>query len=113
MAIIVKTRTDQEIPDELFANYLSTLVNQFFKILPIREKEEPTLTEYMKSLQVEMIGAEKLIIRLNNDSQYLRLLNILQFMIDNDCDIPTTRSQVFKAISICNKLKEKHFKERE
>lgn len=112
MALIVKTTTDQELPEELFKNYLSNLVNQFFKILPIRENEEPSLNEYMKNLQVELIGAKGLIVLLKNDGQYVKLLAILQYMIDNDCDVPTTRSQVFKAINICNKLKNKHFKDK-
>ena len=34
-------------------NYLRNLVNLFFKILPIRESEEPSLVAYMTSLQAE------------------------------------------------------------
>ena len=108
---IVKTVIGQNIPDELFQNYIRSLVNQFFKILPIREKEEPTLTDYMKNLQIELIGNKGLIIKLHNDPQYLTLISILQYMIENDCDVPTTKSQVFKAISICNRLKGKYCKE--
>ena len=43
--------------DEMvLSNYLRNLVNLFFKILPIRESEEPSLTSYMVSLQTELIG---------------------------------------------------------
>lgn len=106
---IVKTNVDgYDIPDRLFENYIRSLVNQFFKILPIRENEEPTLTEYMKNLQIELLGNKGLIVKLENDPQYLTLISILQYMIQNDCDVPTTRSQVFKAISICNRLKSKY-----
>lgn len=108
MDIIKTTIVGQDIPDRLFQNYIGSLVNQFFKILPIRENEEPTLREYMKNLQIELLGSKGLIAELNNDSQYLTLISILQYMIDNDCDIPTTKSQVFKAISICNRLKGKY-----
>lgn len=79
---------------------LDRLINQFYKILPIKESGEPTLIQYMKSLQREMLGCKALIVALNNDAQYLSLLSILQYMIDNDCDVATIKSDVFKAINI-------------
>lgn len=104
----IKTTIGYDLPDQLFINYIGSLVNQFFKILPIREKEEPTLHEYMRNLQIELVGNKGLIIKLKHDSQFQSLLGILQYMIDNDCDVATTKTQVFKAINICNRLKDKY-----
>ena len=48
----MRTRYGTELPDQLLCHYLDTLVAQFYKILPMRESEEPTVKEFMSSLQV-------------------------------------------------------------
>ena len=100
----MKTSCDIELDNELFAKKLHAFVNQFYKILPIKESGEPSLPQYMKSLQREMLGCRSLILALENDAQYLSLLAILQYLIDNDCDVATVRSDVFKAIGILKKM---------
>ena len=99
------TRYGTEISDEMVENKMINLVNQFYKILPIKESGEPSLTHYMKSLQREMIGCKTLIVALENDARYLTLLSILQYMIDNDCDTATVKTEVFKAINLLHKLR--------
>lgn len=97
------------VSNDLLCNYLKNLVNLFFKILPIRENNEDSLVVYMKSLQIELLGCKELIITLNNDSNYLTLLSILQYLIDNpECEVYKVKREVFRAISICNKLKSKY-----
>ena len=104
----MKTVSGSEIPDMLVGNYLSGLINQFFKILPIKESGEPSLKEFMRSLQLELIGCKGLIEKLSYDSMFLSLISILQYMIDEDCDVPTVKREVFKAIRICKKLRQKY-----
>lgn len=102
----VETRVKLPVDGELLYNYFRTLVNHFFKILPIRENEEESLETYVRSLQLELFGCRELIPELHKNSFYLSLLSILQYLIDNpDCDVRTVRREVFRAISICNKLK--------
>ncbi|MCQ2770658.1 MAG: hypothetical protein MJ236_02530 [Clostridia bacterium] len=97
---------------EIIHNYFKSLVDSFFKILPMRESDEGSLKMYIKSLQRELIGCKTFIVELQNDPLFLRLLSILQFFIDNpDEEIPVVKSEVFKAISICNKLKAAYDKE--
>lgn len=88
------------------------LVSQFFKILPIKESGDTTLKKYMLSLQREMLGCKSLIVAIHDDDRYLSLLSILEYMIehvdDPELDVATVRSDVFKAISILNKLKEQY-----
>lgn len=99
------------LSNELLSNYLKNLVNQFFKILPMREEEEPSLQVYLRSLQSELLGFKELVEALKADSQYTSLLAILQFMIDNpDCPVDDVRREVFRAISICNKLRYRYTK---
>lgn len=98
-----------DVPNEMVEKYLNGLVNQFFKILPIKESGEPSLNEFMRSFQVELLGFKQLMTKIGNDSMYLTLLSILQFLIDNDCDTHIVKREVFKAISICKKLQKKYF----
>lgn len=107
------TRTGIDLRDQVVINRLGSFINQFYKILPIKESGEATLTQYMTSLQREMLGCQSLIIALNDDALYLSLLAILQFMIDNECDIRVTRSEVFKAINILKKMQRKYDKTKE
>lgn len=104
----MKTVNNYDIPAEMVGNYLSGLVNQFFKILPIKESGEPSLKEFMCSLQAELLGCKGLMVDLNNDSMYMSLLSILQYLIETDCDTPIVKREVFKAISICKKLQMKY-----
>lgn len=105
----MKTSTGMKIPNRMFYNYLSALIDQFFKILPLKESGEPSLKEYMRSLQLEMIGNKQLIVAIHDDAMYLKLLAILQYMIENDCETNVVKREVFKSISICKKLQEKYF----
>ena len=107
----MKTVNNYEIPDGMLENYLAALVNQFFKILPIKESGEPSLKDFMRSLQIELIGCKNLMDQLSNDPMYLSLIAILQYMIDNDCETSVVKREVFKAISICKKLRKKYFGE--
>ena len=89
--------------------YFSSLVNRFFKILPMRESGEETLNVYIQSLQAEMLGYESLSESINYDPSFVTLVSILQYMIDNpSCSVPETKREVFRAISICNRLSEKY-----
>ncbi len=105
----MRTTDGHDIPAEMVGNYLGGLVNQFFKILPIKESGEPSLNEFMRSLQAELIGCKGLMRCLNYDSMYMTLLSILQYMIDTDCDTQVVKREVFKAISICKKLRKKYY----
>lgn len=108
---MIKTITEVPISEELLHNYFHSLVNCFFKILPIRESGEKTLPVYIQSLQVELLGCKNLICELENDPGFITLLSILQYLLDNeDCPVPDVKREVFRAISICNKLEGKYAK---
>lgn len=95
----------------MVGNYFDTLINMFFKILPLWEDREESLPVYMESLQIEMLGFKNLMSCICDDSQYLSLLSVLQFFIDNpETDVHTVKREVFRSISICNRLKKKYGK---
>lgn len=94
------------VSSELLSNYFQTLVNHFFKILPMREGEDETLPVYIRSLQIELVGCGECVSGLNINPSYLTLLSLLQFLVANpECTVHEVRRTVFRAISICNKLK--------
>lgn len=103
--MMIETKAGKPIESEVLRNYFKRLVNHFFKILPMRENEEESLTTYMQSLQLELLGCQSLIPSIGEDSNFLTILSILQYLIDNpNCNITTVKREVFRAISICNKL---------
>ncbi len=105
---MIKTIYNDVLSEELIENYINSLVNCFFKILPMRENDEPSLDIYLKGLLREMSGCGSLVAALNNDPSYLTLLSILQSFVDNpDMDIQNVKRDVFRAISVCNKLAKK------
>ena len=75
------------------------------------ENGEASLPTYLKSLQSELVGCNGIIEALQNDARFLTLLSILEYLSGHpDCPIQDVKREVFKAISVCNKLKE-HYKE--
>lgn len=97
-----------EVSDRMVSNYINSLVNRFYKILPIKESGEGTLKRYLESLQREMIGVRDLIVCIQNDDRYLTLLAMIQYFIDHDTDVGAVRADVFRAISILKKLQKKY-----
>lgn len=102
------TITGMEIDDNLVRNHISGLISKFYKILPIKENGEPTMKQYLHSLQHEMIGCSHLVVALHEDDRYLTLLGILQYFIDFDPDVTEVRRDVFRAINILKKMKVKY-----
>lgn len=105
----VKTRTGAGVEGTLITNYFKMIVNHFFKILPLRENGDASLPTYMQSFLNELLGYKELIEKTDYDPQYLSLIAILQFLIDTpDCSVTVLRREVFRAISICNKLEARY-----
>ena len=98
-----------EVNNEVLASYFKSLVNQLFKILPMRENNEETRSTYMESLIREVSGFQWLFDAVKNDAGLTQILSILQYLAANpDCEVQTVRQEVFRAISICNKLKARY-----
>lgn len=101
----VETTVGIPIDEKILRSYFDNLVNRFFKILPMREKNEESLIIYMQSLQAELLGCKELVCVIQNDPLYLTLLSILQYLIDHqECTVKEVKREVFHAISICGKF---------
>ena len=110
--MMLNTTAGNQIDSKFLKSYFKDLIDRFFKILPMRENNEKTTCVYMQSLQSELLGCKNFVEAIGEDSLYLTLLAILQYLIDNpECQLSEVRREVFRAISICNKLKSRYLEE--
>lgn len=94
--------------EALIRNYFKTLVNHFFKIIPLREDNEESLPTYMEELQKELIGLGELIPGIGEDPDFLSLLSVLQYLICTpDCKMYEVKRKVFSSITVCNRMQAK------
>lgn len=106
---MTQTVTGGEVSREALASYFKNLVNQLFKILPMRENNEETLGAYMESLGLELTGFNDLFEAVDNDAGVVQILSIIRYLAGHpDSSVKTVRREVFRAISICNKLKDRY-----
>lgn len=102
------TSNEIKIDSVYLLNYFGSLVNRFFKILPMREEGEESLIEYIKNFQRELVSCGYFIPAVKDDGTYMEMLCVLQFLSDNifnqDCDFQNIRREVFHGISLCNKM---------
>lgn len=94
----------------LLHNYFCNLVNQVYKILPMREQESKTLDRYIWRLSAEIIGGAAMVPALGEDSYYASLLNILQYLRDHcmEDSVEQTKQLVFEGIGLCEKLRNRY-----
>lgn len=112
--MMIRTEAGVLMDATILKNYFGSLIDRFFKILPLKESGECSLDVYMRSLQAELLGCGSLIESIRYDPMFLSLVAILQYFIDNpDCEVPFVKREVFRAISVCNKLKERYAARRE
>ena len=94
----------------LLQEYFRNLVNQVYKILPMREEGTTTLQKYIWRLSAEIAGGASLYPGLNEDACYAGLLNILQYLSNHtdDCTVEQTKQLVFEGIHLCVELEKKY-----
>lgn len=104
------TELDTTMTGRMVGNYFYTLVNRFYKILPMKESGEPTLTKYISSLKREMIGCRDLIHSIQDDGRFLALLATLEYLEihHGDEDDSAVKSEVFRCIGIIKQLRRQY-----
>ena len=79
--------------------FLDSLTNKIFKILPLKEQNNYFLFSYLNSLQIELIGALITFPKLKNSSNYLSIINTVNFLDDNTFSNQQCKREVFKIIN--------------
>lgn len=106
----MNTRYNTQVDDQMTERYLAHLVGRFYKILPIREEQVYPLKPYLDSLLRELTGLNRLVEQLEHDEIFLSILSLLQYLADHDdADVNVIKTEVFHAINLVDKLKERHF----
>lgn len=108
MSSYVTTSHGIDLDRDVLLRYMAGLVHRFYKILPLREENEPTLDQYIEGLLRELLGCKALIEFLKDDDRYMSLISMLQYMLVNKPDVATTKSDVFRAINILRQLQKKY-----
>ena len=52
---MIQTSVDIQMDAAVLENYFRSLINLFFKILPLKESKERSLETYLRSLQSELL----------------------------------------------------------
>lgn len=97
-------RNNELLSEDFLKDYFIGLKGKFYKILPMKENNDPTLEQYMKGLEKELIGCHSYLALSSLSGEFTSLLCILRYLIITDCNVGTVKGEVFKAIDICEKL---------
>ena len=92
------------LPDKALKSYLHNLVNKVYKIMTMKEEKCETLNSYLLSLQNELIGCYKLWLILEDNPQFLAVINIIKYLSTEEYDEATCKREVFKAIHLIEKI---------
>jgi len=79
--------------------FLNSLTNKIFKILPLKEQNNDFLFSHLNSLQIELIGALVTFPELKNSSNYLSIINVINFLGDNSFSKQQCKREVFKIVN--------------
>ena len=72
---MIQTSVGIQMDAAVLENYFRSLINLFFKILPLKESKERSLETYMRSLQSELLGCKALVVAIHEDSLFLSLFS--------------------------------------
>jgi hypothetical protein len=93
--------------NERLSNYLNTVVNSVFKILPLYEEKNVGLETYVESLLFELYGLEK-VVSMDSSYEYVSLLSTLESVkmevVKEDSKKTTVKREVFKCINIIKNM---------
>ena len=84
-------------------NYLHSLTPKIFKILPMYEEADPGLPVYLERLLAELRGGTFTFPALADNSQYIAILNNLNYLLHYEYTKEECRRMVFDSISLVEK----------
>lgn len=92
---------------QIYLHYLSCLINQIFKILPLKEQNSEFIDTHISDIIKELKGFDMLIKDTEYDAVIMRILAILSYYEQNIyvSSVEDVRRNIFKMITLCEKLK--------
>lgn len=101
------TALNTMIPDRCVINYLDALVGKIYKILPMKEDGAEFLPQYIEWRIREMTSFRDFVNVVGEDADFLSLILIMR-SISTQESVTSVRHDVFEAISLCKKLRQKY-----
>lgn len=86
--------------------FLNGLTGSVYKILPLKEDENPFLSEYLDSLVIQLKGAEETYPELSSNVKYIYIVNIIQYFCNNPFTVKQCKREVFKCIRNIDRIQE-------
>lgn len=84
--------------------FLNNMVGKIFKILPLKEENNLGFNDYVDSILVQLVGATKTFEELENNQDFLTVINIIQYINNNKCSNKQCKREVFKCLDIIQKM---------
>jgi hypothetical protein len=94
------------LPDGMLITYVNGMIAKVYKMLPMKQTEAKTLTNYMESTLREFVGQKELVNELRDNEEFQAILGILESLLNQD-DFKIFRSDIFKVINLIEKIKNK------
>lgn len=98
-----------ELPARSLKNYMRSLIDKTYKILPMKEENSPTLKSYLQSYLVELIGCQELILLLSDEPQFMSIIMTITYLANDDYDVAKCKKEVFKCIHTLGVISKKYF----
>lgn len=91
--------------------FIHSLIGKIYKILPLKEEldmgQDVHLSEYISSLLLDFAGALESFPELSTFTEFITIVNILQYLNTHHFDHRTCKREVFKMISLLEKIEER------
>lgn len=88
--------------------FIHSLIGKIYKILPLKEEsdagQDVHWADYISSLSRDMVGACSTFQELRISSDYITVLNVLEYLQAHDVDHRTCKQEVFKMIRLLENL---------
>ena len=96
------TKYGFDISTSVLDQNVTRLVNQLWKIIPMRENDEDWARQ-LETVKIEIAGLNEIFVQ---DPRFLQLLSKLEgLQVEKDIEFPVYRKTVFEAISLLQECK--------
>lgn len=89
-----------KISDKTYKDYKVKLINNIYKILPMKEEKTDTINVYIESVLYELVGMEKV---LYEAGEICSIISVLENLITEQ-DLKIVKREVFRAISLVKRM---------
>lgn len=84
--------------------FFKNIIGKIFKILPLKEENNIGFYDYVDSILIQLIGAKSTFLELENNQDFLSVINIIQYIKNNKCSNKQCKREIFKCLNIIQKL---------